>query len=487
MTEGLAALTVVAVAVYAAATLWLAVVALQTLALALVRLARPQPPAPRAEGPWPPLVVQIPVYDEPAHLVARALDAAVALRARGPVEVQLLDDSRDPSAGAALCAQRDAPGRPVRHVVRTTRDGYKAGALAAGLNASRAEIAAIFDVDFRPAPDALDRLVPVLLADASLAFVQARWAHPDAHRTALGRAQAALLDLHFGVEQAGRDRAGLPVTFNGTAGVWRRHAINAAGGWQGDTLAEDLDLAIRAHAAGWRARVLDDVTVDADLPPTVAAWRRQQARWAKGLAEVAIKLLPALWRSPLRLRDRLSVAGQLAMAGSLPALAALVVAHPLAAIHAPAWVGAVGLAALTAALAAHGVAQHARGLTASTVLTLPLVLAAPLLLVVPATRGVAQALAGRRTAFARTPKDGRPRRDPDRGWDAALAVYCAAGSAALAAGGHAVPALVQGVFGAALAVAAWTGRRRVQRVVGEREEARTFRRDACVPAPASRA
>ena len=308
-----------AVVAYALATAVLAGLGLHAAALAVVRLRRPPRPLPlAADVAWPPVVVQLPVYDEPPALVARALDAALDLEAEGPLEVQLLDDS--PRAGrrenAVLCSERRARavrrGVTLRHVVRGKRDGFKAGALAAGLAAGPPteptsgdlrlpdddlRLAAVFDVDFRPAPDTLRRLVPALLADPDLAFVQASWAHPDADATALGRAQAAVLDLHFAIEQTGRERAGLPLTFNGTAGVWRVAAIDDAGGWQGDTLAEDLDLALRVQMAGWRARLVEGVDVPADLPPTVGAWRRQQARWAKGLAEVGRKSAGAVWRS----------------------------------------------------------------------------------------------------------------------------------------------------------------------------------------------
>lgn len=455
-----------ALAAYAAATVWLAAVALQTLALAVARAARPARLLPADDGanaraPWPAVVVQIPVYDEPPALVARALDAALVLDARGPLEVQLLDDSRDPSAGRALCAARHTDARPVTHLARPTRDGFKAGALAAGLAATDAPLAAVFDVDFRPRPDTLHALVSPLLADPSLAFVQAPWAHEA--RTPLARAQAALLALHFSAEQGGRDRLGLPVTFNGTAGVWRRDAIAAAGGWEGDTLAEDLDLALRARLVGRRGRVLDAPGVPADLPPTLAAWRVQQARWAGGLAGVGRKLLPQIWRSRLPLRDKVSATGQVAVAGSLPALLVLVLAHaPAVLVGLPPAVGALGLVALVAATGAHGIAQALRepATAADRASSVLAGMAFPLALVVPATRSVARALAGRPAPFARTPKDGRPRADALWAWDAALAAVCAAGAVALVVSGLLVSAAVQTGFAFAFAATAAVGRGR---------------------------
>ena len=414
------ALATLAVAAYALAALVLAGLGLHALALAAVRVWRPARPLPRqapAAGAWPDVVVQLPVYAEPPVLVSRALDAARAQDYPGRVEVQLLDDSPGPAraANAALCAARDAPDRPVRHLARAGRDGFKAGALAWGLAHTGAPFAAVFDVDFRPAPNVLRQLVPALLADTSLAFVQAVWTHSDAERTALGRAQSAVLDLHFAVEQAGRDRAGLPLVFNGSAGVWRTAAVRAAGGWQGDTLAEDFDLALRAQAAGWRARLAEDVRVPADLPPTPAAWRRQQARWAKGLVEVARKGLGVAWRSGLGLRARLALTAHAALGLSLPSLLLVVLLHPVVAGAEALGLGpgpgvfavlGAGYAALAGVVAAHAVAQRAlypdgwrRRLA-----WLPVVLLAPLGLAVPAARAVAEAARGRRTPFARTPK-----------------------------------------------------------------------------------
>ena len=481
----LEALATAAVAAYAVATLVLAGLGLHAGVLAALRLRRPPRPLPRAEGaPWPPVVVQLPVYDEPPALVARALDAALALDARGPVEVQLLDDS--PRAGrlanAALCAERrgraERRGVALRHLPRADRAGFKAGALAHGLGAAGhparlpggdPRLAAVFDVDFRPAPDTLLRLVPALLADPGLAFVQAVWAHPAADETALGRAQAAVLDLHFAVEQAGRDRAGLPITFNGTAGVWRVAAVEAAGGWHGDTLAEDLDLALRVQVAGWRARLAEDVRVPADLPPSTAAWRRQQARWAKGLAEVGRKMTGRVWRSGLPLAARVEAVLMAALSLSLPSLLAVCVLHPTVALAGAAGVGpgagayaalGAGWTGLAGLVAAHVVTQRAlyAGAWVRRLGRLPLVLAAPLALVVPATRSVWEAARGVRTPFERTPKTGRPAPSAARegGVEAALAVYSGLGLVALAWAGVWVGAAFQLVLTAGFAVAAWS-------------------------------
>lgn len=463
------ALATAAVGLYGLATAVLTVLGLHAFVLAVMRGLRPERPLPHvpsaAPTPWPDVVVQIPVYDEPPALVARALDAATALDYPGRVEVQLLDDSPPPvrRANAARCAERRAQG--VRHLPRARRDGFKGGALAHGLAHTDASLAAVFDVDFRPPPDTLLRLVPPLLADPELAFVQAVWAHPEADGTALGRAQAAVLDLHFAVEQTGRDRSGLPLVFNGTAGVWRVAAIDDAGGWQGDTLAEDFDLALRAQAAGWTARLAEGVRVPADLPPTLAGWRRQQARWAKGLAEVGRKHLGRLWRSPLGLRARLALTAHAALSLSLPSLMVVLLLHPVVASAQALGIGpgvgavfGVGYAALSGLVVAHAVAQRAlypsgwrrRG---GHVL---LALLAPLVLVGPASRAVVEAVRGRRTPFMRTPKQRRGEAEPG-GPELALAVYALLGAAALAALGAWAAfafqaALALGLCGGAVAV-----------------------------------
>ena len=433
----------VVVSLYALASAFLVVVGLHLGALAWVRVRRPPRPVPEAwPEAWPPVLVQVPVYNEPTGLVGRVLDAIGRTAYAGSVHIQLLDDSTDGSAAenAAICAARG-----VEHVRRGSREGFKAGALAAGLDRSDAPFAAVLDVDFVPPPDFLTRTVGALLADDGLAFAQARWAHPDAEATALGRVQAAVLDVHFAVEQGGRDRAALPIAFNGTAGTWCTAAIEDVGGWSGDTLAEDLDLALRAQLGGWRARLLDDLAVPATLPPTLAAWRVQQTRWTKGGVEVGRKLLGRVWRSGLPLVTRVAVTLQTLVALALPALLVVVLLHPWLAIGqatgaAPTAVLqalSAGYLALMGVLFAHIVAQ--RALYPATwrrrLARIPLVLAAPLALVGPCSRGVAEALAGRRSPFVRTPKDGGPGSGRVPVGDVLLALYSVGGAVAVGAVG----------------------------------------------------
>jgi cellulose synthase/poly-beta-1,6-N-acetylglucosamine synthase-like glycosyltransferase len=249
----------------------------------------------------PRVLVQLPVCDE-GPLALRVAAAAARLDwPRDRLEIQLLDDGRADRHDALVAAIKQIVPEDVRFSVlrRGERAGFKAGNLAFGLKHSDAPYVAIFDADFVPPADFLCRTVPALMADPGLAFVQTRWAHANRERNWLTRAQGFLLDSHFAIEQEARFRSGLPFSFNGTAGVWSRAAIDHGGGWTGDTLTEDLDLSIRCVLKGWRAAMISDVEVPGELPETAAAWRAQQARWTKGHAQVARKLLPEIWMSKL--------------------------------------------------------------------------------------------------------------------------------------------------------------------------------------------
>jgi hypothetical protein len=263
-----------------------------------------QPPA--APEPWwpdadpPRVLVQLPVRDEPA-VVARLVAAAAALDwPRDRLEVQLLDDSGDAAAaiGATAVAGARSIGVHVCHVRRAHRHGFKAGALAAGLARSDAEFVAVFDADFVPPPDFLRRTLPRFGAPR-VGLVQARWGHLNRDANLLTRAQAAMLDAHLLVEHTWRQRTGRFLNFNGTAGVWRRACIETAGGWSHDTLTEDLDLSYRAQLAGWRFVFDPTLVVPAELPESMAAFRTQQHRWARGALQTARKLLPRVFRAPL--------------------------------------------------------------------------------------------------------------------------------------------------------------------------------------------
>ncbi len=278
----------------------------QLAVLAWVRVFRKNPKILKADlqdDQLPHVLVQLPVRNE-GLLAVRVTEAAAAMDwPKDRLTIQLLDDG-DSEGHATL--MRDAmavtpEGVKLDILRRGSRKGFKAGNLAFGLQHCDAPYVAIFDADFVPPPDFLRRTVPALVADPGLAFVQARWAHANRNANWLTRVQGLLLDSHFAVEQEARFRAGLPISFNGTAGVWSRAAIEEGGGWTGDTLTEDLDLSMRCMMQGWRAAMMPELTVPGELPQTAAAWRAQQARWTKGHAQCARKLLPQVWTSDMPL------------------------------------------------------------------------------------------------------------------------------------------------------------------------------------------
>ena len=257
-------------------------------------------PAPAPPVVWPPVTVQLPLYNE-RYVAQRLLEAAAALDyPRDLLEIQALDDSTDETTAivAETADRLRAEGVPVVHVRRGSRVGFKAGALAHGLGAARGEFIAVFDADFVPPPDFLRRALPHF-ADARVAVVQARWGHLNRDSSLLTWAQSIGIDGHFGVEQAARCWGGLFLNFNGTAGVWRRASIEDAGGWAHDTLTEDLDLSYRAQLKGWRILYLPDLVCPAELPVLVTGFKSQQRRWARGSVQTALKLLPAVFRAPL--------------------------------------------------------------------------------------------------------------------------------------------------------------------------------------------
>ena len=254
----------------------------------------------------PRLLVQLPMYNE-RYVAARAIAAAARLRyPRERLCIQVLDDSTDDTADIARAAVERLRGEgvPIEYRRRGDRVGFKAGALAAGLAASDAELVAVFDADFLPDPDFLARTVDHF-TDPEVAMVQVRWGHLNRGSSLLTRAQAAFLDGHFLLESCARFRAGRLFNFNGTAGVWRRAAIDDAGGWQHDTLTEDLDLSYRAQLRGWRFVFLRDPVCPGELPVEMNGFKTQQHRWAKGGAQTARKLLPAILRSRLPAAQKL--------------------------------------------------------------------------------------------------------------------------------------------------------------------------------------
>src|SRR4051795_319103 len=268
--------------------------------------------APSAALPIPPLTtlprvtIQLPIYNE-MYVADRLIDTVCEMDyPRELLEIQVLDDSTDETREIAELAVRRhaARGFDIRYLHRVDRTGYKAGALEAGLKVSKGQFIAIFDADFIPPADFLVRTLPHFATDPKIGMVQARWGHINHDYSLLTKIQAILLDAHFVLEHGGRNRAGVFFNFNGTAGMWRREVIADAGGWQHDTLTEDLDLSYRAQLRGWRFVFVPHVVAPAEVPVEMNSFKSQQHRWAKGSIQTCLKLLPRILRSnqPLKVK-----------------------------------------------------------------------------------------------------------------------------------------------------------------------------------------
>ncbi|MGE5814145.1 MAG: cellulose synthase family protein [Acidobacteriota bacterium] len=257
----------------------------------------PKLPA-RGFDPLPVVTVQLPIYNE-MYVAERLIDAVCKLDyPRELLEIQVLDDSTDETSQIAeLAVRRQAQrGIDIKFLHRTDRRGFKAGALDAGLRQARGEYVAIFDADFIPGPEFLQKTVNYFV-DPQIAMVQARWGHVNQDYSLLTKIQAIMLDGHFVLEHGGRNRSGCFFNFNGTAGIWRRSAIGDAGGWQHDTLTEDLDLSYRAQLRGWKFVFVPDLVVPAEVPVEMNSFKSQQHRWAKGSIQTCRKLLPLILAS----------------------------------------------------------------------------------------------------------------------------------------------------------------------------------------------
>ncbi len=254
----------------------------------------------------PKVTVQLPIFNE-QFVIERLLEAVCRLQyPREKLEIQVLDDSTDETLTVASNAVERwaALGYPVTYHHRTNREGFKAGALQEGMKSATGKFIAIFDADFVPPEDFLMRTIHQF-TDPKIGMVQTRWTHINRNYSFLTEVEAILLDGHFVLEHGGRSRSGVFFNFNGTAGIWRRRAIEEAGGWQHDTLTEDTDLSYRAQLKGWRFVYLQDVECPAELPVEMTAFKTQQARWAKGLIQCAIKDLPLVMKSNLPFKIKL--------------------------------------------------------------------------------------------------------------------------------------------------------------------------------------
>jgi len=397
---------------------------------------------------WPKVTIQIPVYNE-RYVVERAIRHACAVDyPHERLEIQILDDSTDDTSEliARTLESSRREGLTVLHLRRTHRAHFKAGALAEGLTRASGELIAVFDVDFLIPRDFLKRTVP-FFADPNVGMVQARWGHVNAVYSLLTQAQAMFLDGHFAIEQTARHQAGRFFNFNGTAGIWRNTAIVSSGGWQADTLTEDLDLSYRAQLMGWRCVFLPDLVAYAELPVEMNAFKTQQYRWTKGSIQTAKKLLPRLLNSRLPLVLKLEAVFHLTSFLSYPIglLASLgVVPILLGTFHLPRfWVVDVVWCVLLAIPGACFYLCSQRELYPNwraRVALIPWAVMVGVGLSVNNTRAVLDGLLGRVSGFIRTPKFGiqsqgdawrqksyRAPRTPSTWLELALAGYFALG------------------------------------------------------------
>ena len=379
----------------------------------------------------PHVTIQLPLYNE-ATVLGRLLEETAKMAyPRSKLEIQVLDDSTDESRQMARAKveslRKNPPALPegtradwngpldMVYIHRVDRTGYKAGALDAGLKVAKGELIAIFDADFVPGSRFLRDLVPHFIDDPKIGMVQARWGHMNRDLSILTRVQALMLDGHHLVENRARAASGWLFNFSGTGGMWRKEAIDGSGGWQHDTLTEDLDLSYRAQMAGWKFVYREDVVTPAELPEDVSALRAQQFRWAKGTVQTARKLMGRVMRADLTLSQRLEAffhmtphfAYPLMVLLSvllLPALILMPATDPttMLLIDLPLCIGTTG--SLAAFYSMAEAAQGRRRIDA--IKTLPALLALGAGLAPHLTKAVVDGLRSMAGEFVRTPKHG---------------------------------------------------------------------------------
>ena len=366
-------------------------------------------------GELPRVTVQLPIFNE-QFVVERLLDAVCRLDyPQDKLDIQVLDDSTDETVAVArgLVNHYASRGFPVSYHHRANREGFKAGALAAGLETAKGEFVAIFDADFVPPSDFLLRTIHHF-TDPKIGMVQTRWTHINRNYSFLTEVEAILLDGHFVLEHSGRARSDVFFNFNGTAGVWRRQAITEAGGWQHDTLTEDTDLSYRAQLKGWKFVYLQDVECPAELPVEMTAFKTQQARWAKGLIQTSKKILPRVLKSDQRFHVKLEAWYHLTANLSYPLMIVLsVLLLPAMIIRFyQGWFQMLYIdlplfMASTFSISSFYLVSQKElfpGKWFRALLYLPFLMALGIGLTVTNTRAVLEALLGKQTAFARTPK-----------------------------------------------------------------------------------
>jgi cellulose synthase/poly-beta-1,6-N-acetylglucosamine synthase-like glycosyltransferase len=365
----------------------------------------------------PAVTSQLPIYNE-LNVAERLIDAVVAFDyPRGKHEIQVLDDSTDETRHivARKVEELKASGVRIEHITRSSREGYKGGALRNGLRRARGEFVAVFDADFVPPHDFLLRTVPFFLMEPGLGLVQARWGHLNRGESLMTRLQSIGINGHFVVEQSARNWNHLFMNFNGTGGVFRKRAILEAGNWQDETLTEDLDLSYRIQLAGWRCRYLLGVVAPAEIPGDINAFKNQQFRWAKGSIQTAIKLLPRVWRSDHTAFKKVEATLHLTHYLIHPLMAYLAIMAPLLlftervtlppALYA--LLGGLIFLSCTGPSRLYLAAEkYIHGRWTKQMLLLPLLVCFGCGVAINNSRAVFEAIWGKRSSFIRTPKKG---------------------------------------------------------------------------------
>ena len=373
------------------------------------------PNPPRRFEELPRVTIQLPIYNE-QFVIERLLEAICAIQyPKDKLEIQLLDDSTDETqqVAASIVQRYAALGHPIVYLHRTNRHGFKAGALDEGLKVAKGEFIAIFDADFVPPPDWLMRVVDHF-AEPEIGMVQTRWTHLNRDYSILTQVEAILLDGHFVLEHGARARSGDFFNFNGTAGMWRRQAITDAGGWQHDTLTEDTDLSYRSQIVGWKFKYLPEIECPAELPIEMTAFKTQQARWAKGLIQTSIKVLPIIFKSDVPRRIKVEAVYHLTANLSYPlmvVMTALLIPAMIIRFY-QGWfqmliIDVPLFLASTLSIAVFYVVSQRELFPKTwlkTFLYLPILMALGIGLTVTNTKAVMEALFGIKSAFARTPK-----------------------------------------------------------------------------------
>jgi cellulose synthase/poly-beta-1,6-N-acetylglucosamine synthase-like glycosyltransferase len=363
----------------------------------------------------PRVTVQLPLFNE-RNVVDQLMDAMLKLEyPREKLQIQVLDDSTDETHPytEALVARLREQGHPIEYFHRSNREGFKAGALQAGMKTATGDLFAVFDADFMPPTDFLLRTIHHF-ADPQVGVVQTRWTYVNRHENLLTEVQGLMLDGHFALEHVARFGGGLFFNFNGTAGILRRQMIDEAGGWQHDTLTEDSDLSYRAQLKGWKFVYLPQVECPSELPVDTYGFQVQQSRWAKGLTQVALKLLPQIMRAPVGWREKAEAWFHLTPNLSYP-LMVIVSILMLPVMMVRFYVGWVDMLVVDAPLIVcsfwsvvgfYLLSQHS--LYPKTwkraVFFLPALLAMGVALTISNTKAVLEALLGIQTSFVRTPK-----------------------------------------------------------------------------------